>query len=176
MGLGGGGRGEREQDTHDRAPSASGHPARLTARRLDVSHTKLRSHLDHASSRTALLNPISPINLLGNSWYPSAASSAVRRPPWAMIALPSISVGGRSTSPGDVAYAYVMLTLTRHTTYGACRACGAPDSAGCSPCSSALSEKGVRPCKLQLSCISRALTSICTAVSQSPRREWSYNT
>ena len=47
-----------------------------------------------------------------------------------MIALPSISVGGRSTSPGDVAYAYVMLTLTRHTTYGACRACGAPDSAG----------------------------------------------
>ena len=95
-----------------------------------MSHTKLRSHLDHASSRTALLNPISPINLLGSSWYPSAASSAVRRPPWAMIALPTISVGGRSTSPGDVAYAYVTLTLTRHTTYGACRACGAPDSAG----------------------------------------------
>ena len=125
-----GGRGNENKDTHDRAPSASGHPARLTARRLDVSHTKLRSHLDHASSRTALLNPISPINLLGGSWYPSAASSAVRRPPWAMIALPPISVGGRSTSPGDVAYAYVMLTLTRHTTYGACRACGAPDSAG----------------------------------------------
>ena len=77
-----GGRGNENKDTHDRAPSASGHPARLTARRLDVSHTKLRSHLDRASSRTALLNPISPINLLCGSWHPSAASSAVRRPPW----------------------------------------------------------------------------------------------
>ena len=106
-----------KQDTHDRAPSASGHPARLTARRLDVSHTKLRSHLDHASSRTALLNPISPINLLCGAWHPSAVSSAVRRPPWAMIALPPISVGGRSTSPGSAAGIHSAFPFCRHHDY-----------------------------------------------------------
>ena len=40
-----------------------------------------------ASSKTALLNPISQVYLPCDSWHLSATSSTDRRPPWAMLAL-----------------------------------------------------------------------------------------